>query len=180
MTVQGAFAEANGTTPDKVTCDGAALWQVRDGMAADFGDKPYYEALPELVSRPGVCVIATSLAGPACSQGSPDPISIRSWTATPAPEQGNDAMRIDYVLTNNLEVDLLDFRADAIYWRAGNEVLSHALRSEVAPPFPAGGEVTGSMFAMGDVSYLTTDPSSLTVIACTTVVVQTDQRAIEF
>jgi len=180
MNVQGAFAEQNQTTPDQVTCDAAALWQARDAMGADFAEKPYYEALLDLVSRPGVCTIGASLTEPACSTGSPDPISIRSWTATPAPEQGKDAVRIDYVLTNNLDVDVLDFRANAIFRQAGQERLSHALRSDVAPPFPAGGEVTGSAVAMGDVSYLLDSATSLTVTACTTVIVQVDESVVEY
>lgn len=181
MTVQGFFAEANETTPDKVSCNGAALWQARDAMGADFAGKPYYEALPALVSQPGVCATGALPPEPACGEGSPDPISVKSWTATPAPEHDDDAMRIDYVLTNNLNVDVLDFRAAASYWREGQEVLYHSVYNDVSPIFPAGGDINGSVIARGGgTPYLAENPSLLTVIACTTMIVQTDESVLEY
>jgi hypothetical protein len=181
MTVQGFFAEANETTPDKVSCDTAALWHARDAMAPDFADKPYYEALPELVSQPGVRATGASPPEPACAEGSPDPISVKSWTVTPAPEHDDDAMRIDYVLTNNLDVDVLDFRSAASYWREGQEVLYHSVFNDVSPIFPAGGDINGSVISRGGgTPYLAENPSLLTVIACTTLIVQADQSVVEY
>jgi hypothetical protein len=118
---------------------------------------------------------------PTCNEGSPDPISFTSWTATPAPEHGSDAVRIDYVLSNNLDVDLYDFIASATYWSDGQEVLYHSLYNDVSPIFPAGGDVNGSVIARGGKTlYVAENPSLVTVIACTSMVVKTDESRLEY
>jgi hypothetical protein len=140
--------------------------------------------------RIGACVvlavslatIAPSLAQePACSEGSPDPIAVKSWTATPAPEFDDDAVRIDYVLTNNLDVDLYDFIAAATYWSEGQEVLYHSLYNDVSPIFPAGGDINGTVIARGGKTlYVAENPSLVTVIACTSMVIKTDESRVEY
>jgi hypothetical protein len=128
-----------------------------------------------------LATIAPALAqAPACNEGSPDPISVKSWTATPAPEHDDDAVRIDYVLTNNLDVDIIDFRAAASYWVGGQEVLYHSVYNDVAPVVPAGGDVNGSVIALSAPSFLIEDPSSATVIACTSLVVKSDESQVEY
>ena len=140
--------------------------------------------------RIGACVvIAVALATltpaqaqePACSEGSPEPITVKSWTTTPAPEHGDDAVRIDYVLTNNLDVDLYDFIASATYWSEGQEVLFHSLYNDVSPIFPAGGDINGSVIGRGGKTpYVAENPSLVTVIACTSMVVKTDESRVEY
>jgi hypothetical protein len=128
-----------------------------------------------------LATIAPALAqAPACNEGSPDPISVKSWTATPAPEHDDDAVRIDYVLTNNLDVDIVDFRAAASYWVEGQEVLYHSVYNDVAPVVPASGDVNGSVIALSAPSFLLEDPSSATVIACTSLVVKSDESQVEY
>lgn len=128
-----------------------------------------------------LATIAPALGqAPACNEGSPEPISVKSWTATPAPEHDDDAVRIDYVLTNNLDVDMLDFRAAASYWVDGQEVLYHSVYNDVAPLVPAGGDVDGSVIALSAPSFLIDDPASATVVVCTTLVVKADESHLEY
>jgi hypothetical protein len=140
--------------------------------------------------RIGACVVfamflattaATLAQEPACSEGSPEPITFKSWTTTPAPEHGDDAVRIDYVLTNNLDVDLYDFVASATYWSEGQEVLYHSLYNDVSPIFPAGGDINGSVIARGGKTlYVAENPSLVTIIACTSMVIKTDESRVEY
>lgn len=151
---------------------------------------PVLQLIGAVMVRIGACVVlAASLAtiaptlaqAPACSEGSPDPITVKSWTATPAPEHGDDAVRIDYVLTNNLDVDVVDFRAAASYWIEGQEVLYHSVYNDVAPLVPAGGDVGGSVIGRGGATpLLIEDPSSVTVIGCTSLIVTSDESQLEY
>jgi hypothetical protein len=128
-----------------------------------------------------LATIAPALAqAPACNEGSPDPISVKSWTATPAPEHDDDAVRIDYVLTNNLDVDIVDFRAAASYWVEGQEVLYHSVYNDVAPVVPAGGDVNGSVIALSAPAFLLDNPASATVVVCTSLVVKSDESQVEY
>ena len=127
-----------------------------------------------------LATIAPTLAQePVCSEGSPDPIVVKSWTATPAPEHGDDAVQIDYVLTNNLDVEIVDFRAGATYRREGQDLFYHSLYNDASPTFPAGGDVKGSVIAINGAPSLA-DPSSVTVIACTSMIVTTDRGVLEY
>jgi hypothetical protein len=128
-----------------------------------------------------LATIAPALAqAPACNEGSPDPISVKSWTATPAPEHDDDAVRIDYVLTNNLDVDIVDFRAAASYWVEGQEVLYHSVYNDVAPVVPASGDVNGSVIALSAPAFLLDNPASATVVVCTSLVVKSDESQVEY
>jgi hypothetical protein len=164
---------ALGLTPQ---ADQRTVWPVLQLVRAIMVRIGGYVVLATLVAT-----IAPALGQtPSCGEGSPDPISVKAWSATPAPEHDDNAVRIDYVLTNNLDVDIIDFRAAASYWVEGQEVLYHSVYNDAAPVLSAGGDVNGSVIALSAPSFLLDNPASVTVIGCTTLVVKADESMLEF